>query len=92
MNGDVLGDGRSAVDFSYRIPKLRDWLSFYGEAISEDEISPIPYMRKSIFQGGLYSPRSRGITKFDLRLEGGYTSPTRWQLLHFVFLLPTVNT
>jgi len=75
VNGiDSLGDGRSGADFSYRIPKLRDWLTFYGEALSEDEPNPIPYMRKSIFQGGLYFAKIPSIPKLDLRLEGGSTS------------------
>jgi hypothetical protein len=73
--GDVLGDGRTTADFSYRIPGVRDWLTLYGEAFSEDEISPIPYMRKSAAQGGLYLAKLPGIPKLDLRLEGGYTNP-----------------
>ncbi len=75
VNGDSLGDGRTTADFSYRIPKLRDWLTFYGEAFSEDEPNPIPYMRKSVFQGGLYFPKIPRISKLDLRLEGGSTVP-----------------
>ncbi len=75
VNGDVLGDGRTTADFSYRIPGLRDWLTAYGEAFSEDEISPIPYMRKSVSQGGLYFAKLPGIPRLDLRLEGGYTNP-----------------
>jgi membrane-associated phospholipid phosphatase len=74
---DVLGDGRTAADFSYRVPGMRDWLTFYGEAFSEDEISPIPYIRKSIFQGGLYFPKLPGARRVDLRLEGGTTSPVQ---------------
>ncbi len=74
-NGDQLGDGRSAADFAYRIPKLREWLTFYGEAFSEDEPNPIPYMRKSAFQGGLYFAKLPKIPRLDLRLEGGSTVP-----------------
>ncbi len=77
VNGDVLGDGRSAVDFNYRLPKLRDWLTLYGEGFTEDEISPINEAPKSIWQGGLYLTKVPRANKFDLRLEGGYTSPTR---------------
>jgi hypothetical protein len=76
VHGDVLGDGRTTADFSYRIPWLRDWVTLYGEAFSEDEISPIPYLRKSVSQGGLYFAKLPKIPKLDLRLEGGYTSPT----------------
>ena len=74
-HGDVLGDGRTTADFSYRVPGFRNWLTAYGEAFSEDEISPIPYMRKSASQGGLYLARVPGLSKLDLRLEGGYTNP-----------------
>jgi membrane-associated phospholipid phosphatase len=69
------GDGRSGVDFTYKVPGLRKWLTFYGDAMTEDEISPLGYPRKSAFQGGIYLPRIPGIPKLDLRLEGGTTSP-----------------
>lgn len=72
---DDFGDGRTAVDFSYRIPKLRDWLTFYGDAFSEDEISPLGYPKKSVFQAGLYMPKLPGLSKLDLRMEGGSTVP-----------------
>ncbi len=74
-HGDVLGDGRTSADFSYRIPGLRNWLSLYGETFSEDEPSPIPYMRRNASQGGLYLAKFPGVPKLDLRLEGGYTNP-----------------
>jgi len=69
------GDRRSGVDFSYRVPGLRRWLTFYGDAFTEDEQSPLGYPRKSAFQGGIYLPRIPGIPKLDLRVEGGTTSP-----------------
>lgn len=75
QNGRRLGNGQSFADFSYRVPYLRDWLTFYGEAFSKDEASPIPYMRKSAFQGGLYFAKLPKIPRLDLRLEGGSTVP-----------------
>jgi membrane-associated phospholipid phosphatase len=75
VNGDPLGDGRTTSDFAYRIPKFRDWLTFYGEAFSEDEPNPIPYMQKSVFQGGLYFAKIPRVPKLDVRVEGGTTSP-----------------
>lgn len=77
-HGDSLGDGRSGADFSYRIPKMRDAVTFYGEAMSEDEPSPIPYMRQSIFEGGLYFAKIPSIPRLDLRLEGGSTSAVEY--------------
>ena len=75
FHGDVLGDGRTTADFSYRIPGLRNWLTFYAETLSEDEPSPIPYMRRNASQAGLYLAKVPRIAKLDLRVEGGYTNP-----------------
>ena len=75
-NGQAdITDPRSAVDFSYRVPGLRRWLTFYGDAFTEDEYSPLGYPRKSAFQGGIYLPHIPGISRLDLRLEGGSTGP-----------------
>lgn len=78
VNGNALGDGRSSADFSYRLPKLRNWVTFYGEAMSEDEPSPITYMRQSIFQGGLFFPKLPRMPRLDLRLEGGSSSAVQY--------------
>jgi hypothetical protein len=75
VHGFSLGDGRAALDFSYRLPKLRDWLTLYGDAFQEDEISPVNRPYKAAFQSGLYLARFPKIPKLDLRIEGGTTSP-----------------
>jgi hypothetical protein len=69
------GDGRSGLDFVYRIPGLRDWLTFYGNSFTEDELSPLAYPRRSVMQSGLYMPHIPGIPKLDLRVEGGSSVP-----------------
>jgi hypothetical protein len=78
LNGRVLGSGHSAIDFSYRIPRLRDWLTLYGEMFVIDEFSPINHPEKAAFQGGLYFPKLPKISRLDLRLEGGSTSPVHY--------------
>jgi hypothetical protein len=78
VKGEALGDGRSGLDFAYRIPKLRNWLSFYADAFQEDEISPLNRPYKSAFQGGLYLVRFPGLPKLDFRVEGGTTSPVNF--------------
>ena len=75
INTEPLGDGRSVADFSYRIPKLRDWLTLYGEGFSEDEVSPLNTPGKSVWQGGLYAAKLPKLHRMDLRVEGGSTSP-----------------
>ncbi len=68
------GDRRSGFDFSYRIPKLRDRLLIYTDAMTEDEISPIGYPRRSAFRSGVYVSRLPYVAKLDLRVEGAYTN------------------
>ena len=72
--GDIT-DPRSGIDFAYRVPGIRQWLTFYGDAFTEDEYSPLGYPRKAAIQGGLYMPRIPGIPKLDFRIEGGTTAP-----------------
>jgi hypothetical protein len=74
-NGADITDPRSGVDFTYRVPGLRKWLTLYGDAFTEDEFSPLGYPGKSAFQGGIYMPQIPGIPKLDLRVEGGSTAP-----------------
>jgi membrane-associated phospholipid phosphatase len=67
------GDRRSAFDFSYRIPGLRNWLTLYSDSFTEDEFSPVSYPRKSAFRAGIYMPRLPKLPQIDLRVEGIYT-------------------
>ena len=67
------GDRRSGMDWSYRLPKLRDWLTFYGDAFAEDQFSPIAYWDRSAIRGGLYFSHLPKVQRLDLRVEGVYT-------------------
>jgi hypothetical protein len=80
------GDRRSGMDWSYRVPKFRDWLTFYGDAFTDDEISPIAYMDRSAIHAGLYFSRIPRIPKLDFRVEGVYTDlPAGGRLSHGFF-------
>jgi len=70
-----IGDGRTGFDLAYRIPKLRDWATFYVDSFQEDEYSPLNRPYKAAFQSGLYFPKLPKLSKLDLRIEGGTTSP-----------------
>jgi membrane-associated phospholipid phosphatase len=67
------GDRRSGIDLTYRLPWLRNWLTFYTEAFTEDQFTPLAYWDRSATYSGIYLPRVPKISKLDLRLEGGYT-------------------
>ncbi|MFI5118164.1 MAG: capsule assembly Wzi family protein [Terriglobales bacterium] len=67
------GDRRSGVDFTYRLPGLRNWLTFYGDGFTDDEFSPIAYPDRSVWHAGLYLSHFPRLSKLDLRTEGVYT-------------------
>jgi capsule assembly protein Wzi/PAP2 superfamily protein len=67
------GDRRSGLDWSYRLPMLRNWVTFYGEAFTDDQFTPIAYLDRSAIRAGLYLSRVPKLPKVDLRVEGVYT-------------------
>jgi membrane-associated phospholipid phosphatase len=67
------GDRRSSFDFTYRVPKLRNWLLLYADSFTDDEISPLAYPRMSGVNPGIYIPQIPGLRKLDFRMEGAYT-------------------
>jgi Capsule assembly protein Wzi len=75
LAGDPRKPGKrtSAMDFSYRLPHLRNWVSFYGEALTYDQFSPIAYMDRSAWRAGLFFSHLPMLPKLDFRVEGAYT-------------------
>jgi hypothetical protein len=70
------GARRSGLDFSYRIPGVRNGATFYAEGMAQhDEISPIFGPDVAAWLAGIYIPRLPKIPKLDFRVEGGYTDP-----------------
>jgi membrane-associated phospholipid phosphatase len=75
-NPNKPGSRRSGLDFSYRVPGLRNVVTFYGEGMAEhNEITPLIGPDVGAWLGGLYFARLPSLPKLDLRLEGGYTDP-----------------
>ena len=80
------GDRRSGMDWSYRLPLMRDWATFYGDAFADDQISPIAYMDRSAIRAGLYFSHLPAASKLDFRVEGVYTDlPAGGALSHGFF-------
>jgi hypothetical protein len=85
------GDEQSALNWSYRLPKLRNWLTFYGDAFADDQYSPIAYWDRSAIHAGLYLSHVPRIPKLDLRVEGVYTDlPAGGALSHGFFYFSTL--
>ncbi len=65
----------SAVDFSWRLPFLRKWLTFYNDSEVHDDVFPITAPRHAAFRPGLYLSHFPGAPKLDLRVEAVSTDP-----------------
>ena len=74
------------MDWSYRLPMMRDWVTFYGDAFADDQISPIAYLDRSAIRAGLYFSHLPRTPKLDFRVEGVYTDlPAGGALSHGFF-------
>lgn len=62
-------------DFSYRLPYLQKWLTFYTDSEAHDDVSPVSAPRRAAVRPGLYLSHLPGIPKLDLRVEGASTDP-----------------
>jgi hypothetical protein len=75
-NPDKPGARRSGLDFSYRLPGLRNAATFYAEGMAQhDEVTPLLGPDVACWLAGIYIPSLPGVRKLDLRVEGGYTDP-----------------
>ena len=64
-----------AFDASYRLPFMRNWLTFYTDGEVHDDVSPIDAPRRASWRPGLYLSHVPGIPKLDVRLEAAMTDP-----------------
>ena len=67
--GSVPGDSRTAVDWTWRVPGLRDFVVFYGEIEDDDDLIPFQNLTKSVFRPGIYLTRLPHLTKWDAHVE-----------------------
>jgi hypothetical protein len=71
--GDV-GDRRGGLDFTYRVPGLRDWLTLYGDFFVDDNPSPLAAPRQSAIMPGIYLAKFPFLHKLDFRAEAPMTA------------------
>jgi len=75
-NGTSKSSRYTGLDFTYRLPMLRNWVTLYADGFAHDELifNPTGYPERAVWLAGIYMPRLPGLAKFDLRVEGGYTN------------------
>ena len=81
---DNPGKRTSTADLTYRVPYLRNWLTFYLDSMVVDEVSPIGSARANV-NPGIYMPQVPGIPKLELRAEGINESVTKEFTPGFVY-------
>jgi membrane-associated phospholipid phosphatase len=67
------GDNRGAVDMSYRIRGIRNWLTLYLDAFTEDQPTPLLFPERAAFRTGLYMPQFPGAQRLSIRAEAVVT-------------------
>ena len=72
-SADKPGKRTSGLNFSYRLPYLRNWLTLYADGLTFDEFSPIAVVDVSAWHAGLYLSHFPRVPRMDLRVEGVYT-------------------
>lgn len=58
-----------AFDLSYRLPYVRNWLTFLVDSEAHDDVSPISAPRRADFRTGLFLSHVPAVPKLDLRVE-----------------------
>jgi len=69
-----VGDRRGGFDFSYRVPRLRQWLLLTADMFTDDDPSPLAAPQRSAFTPGIYLSHVPGVPKLDLRVEAPTSS------------------
>jgi membrane-associated phospholipid phosphatase len=66
----VPGDTESEMDWTFYVPKVRNYLVLYGDAYAEDDILPVERPARNPWHPGLYVTRIPGIPELDFHIEG----------------------
>jgi hypothetical protein len=63
------GKRTGGVDFSYRVPFVRNWLTIYANSLSADDPSPLSNPPRAAWNPGLYVSQIPRLRKMDFRVE-----------------------
>jgi membrane-associated phospholipid phosphatase len=74
----VPGDSHSSFDWTFNVPKVRNYLVFYGDLYADDDPVPFVNQPKNPFRPGIFITRIPGISKLDLHIEATSTESPGW--------------
>lgn len=69
----IPGDSRTSFDWTFYVPKVRNYLVFYGDMYADDDPLPLTNPPRSAFRPGIFITRIPGIPNLDLHIEATST-------------------
>jgi membrane-associated phospholipid phosphatase len=67
--GSVPGDAHTEMDWTLYVPKVRNYIVFYGDAYADDDILPIKNPPKNPWHPGIYITRFPKLPNLDLHMD-----------------------
>jgi membrane-associated phospholipid phosphatase len=68
--GSIPGDAHSEIDWTFHVPKVRDYIVLYGDWYAEDAALPLIFPWRNPIHPGIYITKFPGLPKLDLHVEG----------------------
>jgi membrane-associated phospholipid phosphatase len=68
--GSVPGDNESEMDWTFYVPKARNYIVLFGDAYAEDDGLPIQNPARNPWHPGIYITHFPKIPKLDFHMEG----------------------
>jgi membrane-associated phospholipid phosphatase len=75
---DVPGASHSGFDWTFQVPKVRNYLVFYGDMYANDDFVPFQNPPKNPFRPGIYLTRFPLLPKLDFHMEAASTESPGW--------------
>jgi hypothetical protein len=69
----VPGDNHVEVDWTFNVPKIRNYLVLYGDWYSDDDPIPFQAPTRSAYRPGFFITHFPGVPKLDFHLEAANT-------------------
>ncbi len=70
---DVPGDSHASFDWTFHVPKMRNYLVFYGDTYADDDFVPFQNPPRNPFRPGIYLTRFPRLPKLDFHMEAAST-------------------
>ncbi len=86
LSRDDPGARFTAFNFSYRLPFVRKYLTFYTDSEDHDDVTPISAPRRAAIRPGLFLSKVPGVPRLDFRVEAASTDPPTGRSINGSFM------